>query len=515
MTPLCTLRRALSDPKLLGSVLSGDSWAVWRTLLIAAMGEALTPDERVIFKRLTGREREPLQRVSELTAVVGRRGGKSRALSVLACYIAALCEHRLAPGERGLVLIVAQNQRAARIILDYAEACLDAAPLLRPLVIARSDSAIELKGGVALEVRWQSFRAVRGFTLLAAIGDELAYWWNDDTYANPDIETLAAIRPGLLTSQGPLILASSPYARRGVLWQNFNRHYGPDGAPDLLVAHGATRSFNPTVPQAWIDHELERDPARNNAEYNAIFRTDVEGFITLEVVETCLGDYLELLPNTSTRYRAFVDPAGGSGADSFTLAIAHRDRDGTAVIDVARERRPPFSPANVIREFAALLKSYRVAKVSGDRFAGGFAAEAFRQHGIGYSPSAKPKSDLYLDLLPLLNSGGVVLPRHDRLVQQLVALERRTSRAGKDSIDHGPGAHDDVANAVAGAALLARKPGYDSSLAWISGPDRAVSAAGVAAADDGTSVSAVANFDNSWQRAQRNAYVMTGGYSRR
>jgi hypothetical protein len=32
-----------------------------------------------------------------------------------------------------------------------------------------------------------------------------------------------------------------------------------------------------------------------------------------------------------------------------------------------------------------------------------------------------------------------------------------------------PGGHDDLANAVAGAALLARKPGYDTSLAWIDG----------------------------------------------
>ena len=262
--PLCTLRRALADPKLLGSVLSGDSWQAWRTLLIAAMGEELSDDERLIFKRLTGREREPLQRVSELTAVVGRRGGKSRALSVLAVYVAALCEHRLAPGERGLVLIVAQNQRAARIILDYAAACFESSPLLRSLVTGRSDSAIELKGGVALEVRWQSFRAVRGFTLLAAIADEVAYWWSEDSYANPDVEVLAAIRPGLLTTQGPLVLASSPYARRGALWDNFNRHYGPDGAPDLLVARGATRDLNPTVP-AGLDRARAgtRSPAQH------------------------------------------------------------------------------------------------------------------------------------------------------------------------------------------------------------------------------------------------------------
>jgi hypothetical protein len=42
-----------------------------------------------------------------------------------------------------------------------------------------------------------------------------------------------------------------------------------------------------------------------------------------------------------------------------------------------------------------------------------------------------------------------------RLISQFHGLERRTARGGKDSIDHGPGAHDDIANAVAGAIVLA------------------------------------------------------------
>jgi hypothetical protein len=56
----------------------------WRVLLIAAMGEELLDDERAVFTKLTGRPREPLVRVSELTAVVGRRGGKSTAMAALA-----------------------------------------------------------------------------------------------------------------------------------------------------------------------------------------------------------------------------------------------------------------------------------------------------------------------------------------------------------------------------------------------------------------------------------------------
>ena len=83
----------------------------------------------------------------------------------------------------------------------------------------------------------------------------------------------------------------------------------------------------------------------------------------------------------------------------------------------------------------------------------------FRKRAISYECSEKPKSDLFRDLLPMLNSGRIVLPKSDRLVNQLCGLERRTARSGKDSIDHAPGGHDDLANSVAGAAdLIASRP---------------------------------------------------------
>ena len=65
------------------------------------------------------------------------------------------------------------------------------------------------------------------------------------------------------------------------------------------------------------------------------------------------------------------------------------------------------------------------------------------------------KSDIYRDMLPLLNSRKCELLDNRRLISQLHGLERRTARGGRDSIDHGPGAHDDIANAVAGCLVLA------------------------------------------------------------
>ena len=167
---------------------------------------------------------------------------------------------------------------------------------------------------------------------------------------------------------------------------------------------------------------------------------------------TVAGRY-ELPPLAGRKYVAFTDPSGGS-QDAFTLAIAHLEGK-TAVLDAVREVRPPFSPDGVVQGFAELLKSYGVTAVSGDHYAGEWPRERFRVHGIGYQPAEKPKSGIYRALLPAVTSGRVELLDHPRLRVQLLGLERRVARSGNDSIDHPPGAHDDVANAVAGALTRA------------------------------------------------------------
>ena len=181
-----------------------------------------------------------------------------------------------------------------------------------------------MTNGISIEVRPASFRKLRGPTYVAVICDELAFWYTDSAYANPDIEILNAIEPGLATTGGPLILASSPHARRGALWDTFKRHYGPDGDQHVLVAHGASRTLNPSLSQRVVDRALEKDRARATAEYLAEFRTDIESFVPIEVVESCVGAYYEMVPSATATYYGFIDPSGGA-RDSFGLAVAHRD----------------------------------------------------------------------------------------------------------------------------------------------------------------------------------------------
>ena len=453
MKPLVSMRSALADPDLLGTLLDGESWAAWRALLIGCVGEALTVEERALWSALTGRELEPGELVEEGWFCVGRRGGKSRAASVLAAYVGGLCDHSdvLAPGEQAVLPVLAQDNRAAGVVLAYAVAAFERSPMLASMVTGRTGEELRLNNGVTLAVRTASWRGLRGLTAVAAIADEIAFWSSDEGSANPDAEILAALRPALATTGGPLWAISSPHARRGELWATYKRHYGPAGDSRIVVAQAASRTMNPRLSQAVVDRAYERDAAVASAEYGGQFRVDIERLLTLEALEACIDlDVRERPPVPGVRYVSFVDPSGGS-ADSMTLAIAHKEGDAV-VIDAVRERKPPFSPADVVAEFAAVLRSYGLRSTVSDRYGGAWVKEAFGAANIDLRPAAKPKSALYGDVVAVVNGGRLRLIDHPRIVAQFVGLERRTARGGRDSIDHAPGQHDDLCNAVAGVA---------------------------------------------------------------
>ena len=263
-----------------------------------------------------------------------------------------------------------------------------------------------------------------------------------------------------------------------------------------LVAKGSSRDFNPTLRQSVVDRAIARDPAVAAAEYGGDFRIDVENLFSLERVQHCaLPNVYERSPMLNTRYYGFVDPSGGS-SDSFALCVGHFDyAKNTVVVDALKEVRAPLSPELATVELTKVLNYYHVDTVQGDHYAGNFPTEQFARCGIRHEPSKKSKSELYLDLLPLINSRRIELLDHPTLIGQLTNLERSTSRGGRDSVDHPQGLHDDVANAVAGLAQIAYSVGsFDTSYAWANGRPEAEE-----------------DPNEAWQRMRRNFYYESGG----
>lgn len=437
--------------------LTGDSWAAWRTFWRTVFALPIAPEEMATVTRHAGRTARPTAPVREAWAIAGRRGGKSRVAAVAAAFLAIRRDYTqvLAPGERGVIPVIAADRKQAGQVLGYLKG-IAGCEAFAPFVARVLKERVEFRTGVTVEVHSANWRTTRGYTAVGLVADEIAFWRSDEDGQNPESEILTALRPGMATIPDALLLViSTPYAARGELYAAYERSYGRDD-PRVLVWNADTASMNPAVPAHVIAEAFEADPVAAASEYGqdgqVQFRRDVQSLFDAEAVRAVIdaGRY-ERPPTPGRAYVAFVDPSGGS-SDSMTLAIAHAEGE-TAVLDSVREVRPPFSPDAVVREFAGTLTAFGVSRVRGDRYGGLWPRERFEVHGIAYETATQAKSDLYRELVPLVNAGRVALLDLPRLRAQLEGLERRTARSGKDTIDHAPGGHDDVANAAAGALV--------------------------------------------------------------
>ena len=215
--------------------------------------------------------------------------------------------------------------------------------MLARKVLNETKDALELTNRTVIEVNVANPRQTRGYTLAGVICDEIAFWPIDELSPKRDEDTLAALRPALLTlPHSKLIAITSPYARRGAAWNAYRKHFGQD-ASKVLVWQAPTLVMNPSADETAIAQAYEDDPDSAAAEYGAGFRRDIAAYLSQEVVDACtMRGRHELPPLPDVRYKAFCDPSGGS-SDSYCLAIAHKEGD-RAILDCLREARPPSRP---------------------------------------------------------------------------------------------------------------------------------------------------------------------------
>jgi hypothetical protein len=453
--------KAMSSPRLFQPWFNGPSWDGWRAVLKGAYGLPMTSTEVDFFRTVAERD-PPKKRVREFWIIAGRRAGKDSVASMIAAHSAALFDqqHRLRPGERALVACIAFDRDQARIIHDYTRGYFAESPILQQLVQNDARAAdFELSNGVDVSVMANNFRAVRGRPILCAILDEIAIW-RDENSAAPDTETYNAIRPGLVTlaPDSMIVGISSPYRKSGLLYSKFKKHFGRND-DHTLVIKAPTRLLNPTVPQEEIDRDLEEDPTKARAEWLAEFRDDIGSWLDVATIEAAVDRGVTVRPpRAGLNYVGGCDPAGGSGSDSFTAAIAHAEKDGAVILDALLEIRPPYNPTSAVEQVAQLLKSYGLARAVGDKYAAGWTVEAFAKVGIRYQHSDRDRSAVYADTIPLFTSGRAHILDSKRLISQFASLERRTSPGGRgDKIDAPRGMHEDCANSASIALTLAAK----------------------------------------------------------
>jgi len=453
-----TITQALKSASLFGPYFDGDSWRMWRAVLKATFCEPLSNEEVALFREVAGERMPPTKRCKELTVIAGRGAGKDSAASLIAAYV-ALCFDRkpgkMRPGERAIVMLLAVDRDQARVAFNYLKGLFEEIAVLWELVVGITADSIELSNGAVIEVHTNSYRSVRGRSLLCVIADEVAFW-RDESSSDPDVETLAAVGPGLARVVGSmLILISSAHRRAGVLYSKWRDHYGKD-IDDRLCVLGTTLQFNPSFDRDVVDRALADDPQRYGAEYNSVWRDDLAAYVSRELLDRLVDrDVKFRAPVPVVRYHAFTDPSGGGGGDSFTMAVAHQEPQGSIILDQCIETKPPFSAEDVVKNYSEILREYRCLSVVGDRYAGAIVSQLFAKHGVQYVFSHRDRSAVYTDALPLMTSGKVHFLDHPRMIGQLAGLERRIGQAGRDRIDHPIRGSDDLSNSACGALVLA------------------------------------------------------------
>jgi hypothetical protein len=444
---------ALRDPRFLGAIpdfTDLGSWSRWLVFLKAIYGIPLDDAELPIFQEHTARSAPNPAGYSEAVAIVGRQSGKSRIAGTTAAYEAVL-----APRSRNLyALLVAQDERGAlRAVWQQAVEPFDVVPALAKKVDHRTRTTIELRNGVTLAAYPCRPAAIRGPRACVAIVDEIAHFTSTDGRPT-DTEMLRAVRPTLATTQGKLIILSSPFAQFGALYDIYRRHFGRDDST-ALVWQGSATEMNPLLGADYLAR-MREDPEASIAEVEGQFRAGLSSLFDSSALDACVvANRRELLPVPGLRYAAFCDPSGGRN-DAFTLAVAH-SVEGRVVVDCVRSwqrgaHQTPLNPIGICAEAAALLRTYRLTAIEGDDYAAQWVTATFQQQGVAFQRASLDKSRLYLALLPIVNAKAIELPDDPKLLRELRALVRRAGPSGHDKVDHPPREHDDRANSVAGVA---------------------------------------------------------------
>lgn len=355
---------AMQSPELFGDSFQGESWESWRAVLSGAFAIPMDEDRLTLFKQLAGDREPPQERVRELWCIAGRRSAKTHTAAAIAVYLATVgaelegLTSKLSTGERGVIALLATDRTQAKTALNYIAGMLDASPVLRQMVLKQNTESVELVNNVTIEVNTANYKAVRSRTLLACIMDETAFFTDSATSTANDQEIYRAAVPGLATTGGLLIAISSPYAKRGLLYSKFRKHYGADGR--VLVVKGATSVFNPTLDPQIIQDAIDEDPEAAKTEWLGEFREGISSFVDRAVIESCTRQKpLIVPPMPGIKYQAFVDPAGGGespNSDQFTMAIGYPE-NGKAVICGVWGRKG--SPAEITAEYAEILKTYK------------------------------------------------------------------------------------------------------------------------------------------------------------
>jgi hypothetical protein len=353
-----------------------------QAVLKSIYGLELNSEELEIYQRATGRSEIVLVEQNEVTLIAGRRSGKTSKIAATIAIYEAFRDHHLTRGDHGNVMLIAPAKYQAENAMRFIRAYLNSSPPLKQYVACEGINGVELTNGISLVCYPCSYKAVRGFSVVTAICDELAFWRHEETAANPEEEVLAALRPAMATfPTAKLIKISTPFRKEGILW----REYQQRAELDHLVWQLPSPEMNPTLQPSVLEQLRRRNEETFRREFLAEFTDQIAAWVVPEVLEPCIvRDRIELPRVENAAYVVAVDPA--FKGNDFALAVLHKTADGPVVVDRverwAGTKNAPLGYESVCGEIARIANEYGIREVIGDQYCAAVIKQYFDKLGI-------------------------------------------------------------------------------------------------------------------------------------
>lgn len=430
-------------------------------------GLPLNPVELSIYQECTERAYEEGQEQQEITIIAGRRGGKTGKIAAPIVCFEAFRFHGLRPGDEGFVMLLAKDLQQARIALRCVRNYLRRSPILSKRIVSTTKNEIKLDNGITIGCYASTYDGVRGRTIVTAVCDELAFWPRGESAADSDEEVIAALRPGMATvHNAKLVKISTPYAKCGVLWTDFQHR----NELDFPVWQVSSIRMNPTIDVKMLAREQRRNEENYRREYLAEFTDSINSWIIPEILDPCIvRGRVEVPPRRGVRYAAAIDPA--SRHNDFALAILEFSPDEKVILaHLSRWRGTSKAPVpydHVLGEIKSILDQFEINSVTGDQYYCDVISQNLLKLGISYEISVfgpQTRGKIFANLKHLLVQKKIELLDNLELLSELRSLQEVKTERGQIDIRPGLGMRDDLAVAVALATseLMKQEPNMPS-----------------------------------------------------
>lgn len=437
-----------------------------------------------IYEFLTEKKYDPdsIQsvKVNKINLICGRRSGKTLLSAIIAIYCAISNNWKpfLQKTPFATVLIMSHSREFSDEVLEVIKGLIESSPILSRVInpdAKQTASAMNLKvpwvvngiieySKVQIKVGAASSKTTRGIAACAILCDEIAYWNLDENMKETDVKIMKAVRPAMkqFGKLAMLIKLSSPGIKQGVLYNEYQMDRAGTIPSSYAVFKAPSWMMNTILPKEEFIEEWEYDQDGFDTEYRSNFADSLSNFMSPELVDLAQQNGIKFVPPLATheaKYFAAIDAAFKADRFTFTLVSVRENRITQHVImGWEGTRKDPVKAHTVAQYIKNILKNFPVDHVAADQFAFQPLKEIFDQYGVElkeytFTPTFKKK--IYFNLKKLVHSQQIDLLDHEDQVKEMKALIVEQSTTGTIRIGHPPGGHDDYADAIAVACLLA------------------------------------------------------------